>query len=50
MTAKFWLDPGVTIARNNGFDGPTLNRIRRAILGDLPFYREAWNDFSSRRH
>jgi hypothetical protein len=46
-TAKFWLDDGVTLARNRGFDEPALNRIRRTILGDLPLFREKWDEFEA---
>ncbi|MDT8318906.1 MAG: DUF4160 domain-containing protein [Xanthomonadales bacterium] len=40
-SAKFWLEP-VGLARNMGFKGPELKRIRIIIENNRRFLLEAW--------
>ena len=40
---KFWLEP-VVLARNNGFSGKQLNRIRKMIFANVDSILEAWDE------
>ncbi len=45
--AKFWLDPVVKLARNDGFDSRTLKELTILIKLNQPLLLEAWNDYFS---
>jgi len=42
--AKFWLTPQVRLARNDGFDAPTLRRISVLIYNYHEFLEKAWHE------
>ena len=44
-TAKYWLRPEVTMARNNGYSARELRRIQRIVEAHAPQFEEAWNEF-----
>jgi hypothetical protein len=46
--AKFWLDPLVRLARNNGFRPHELTEIGHIITAEREFLMEAWNEFFRR--
>jgi hypothetical protein len=41
-SAKFWLDPVVRVAKNNGFSETELNRIRKEIMIMQEQLLDAW--------
>lgn len=43
--AKFWLDPTIQLARNDGFDARTLRELIAVIEENKNLLREAWNDY-----
>lgn len=43
--AKFWLEPGIQLARNDGFDARTLRMLIAIIEEHKDLLREAWNDY-----
>lgn len=45
MSAKFWLDPTVSLAENYGFNRQELRQIERIILTHVEILRDEWNDF-----
>jgi hypothetical protein len=47
LSAKFWLAP-VTLARNLGYTGVELRRVRRLVVEHEARLLEAWNEFFRR--
>lgn len=45
--AKFWLEPVVKLARNDGFDSRTVKELMIVIRQYQPMLLEAWNDYFS---
>lgn len=45
MSAKFWLDPAVTLAANYGFNRKELRDIERIMRENLELLRNEWNAF-----
>ena len=45
--AKFWLEPVVKLARNDGFDSRTVKELMLVIRHYQPMLLEAWNDYFS---
>ncbi|MGK3131381.1 DUF4160 domain-containing protein [Pantoea sp. C8B4] len=45
--AKFWLEPIVKLARNDGFDSRTVKELLILIKLNQPLLLEAWNDYFS---
>ncbi len=43
MVCKFWLDP-ITLANNDGFSAPELNRIRALIVANREAIEGAWDE------
>ena len=46
-SAKFWLDPVVTLAANYGYNRAELRRIERLLVEHLSVLRERWDAFCS---
>ncbi len=44
-SAKFWLDPEVTLADNHGYSRKELRDIERLIRENLEVLRNAWDAF-----
>lgn len=44
-SAKFWLDPDVTLATNHGYSRRELRNIERIIREHLETLRNAWDAF-----
>jgi len=45
--AKFWLNPQVQLARNDGFDAQTLRHIAIMITDHRQHLQRAWNEHFS---
>lgn len=45
FSAKFWLTPEVSIARNYGFKPAELNKIRKITTRYREFLLEKWNEY-----
>lgn len=45
MSAKFWLDPDVSLAENHGFSRKELRDIEWIIRGNLETLRNEWDAF-----
>jgi len=45
MSAKFWLDPDVSLAANYGFSRKELRDIERITRDNLEELRYAWDAF-----
>lgn len=45
--AKFWLQPSVQLARNDGFDARTLRRIFTMVAEHRSVLEEAWHVYFS---
>ena len=45
VEAKFWLAPQVQLARNDGFDAPSLRRIERLVSQHRETLLRAWNEY-----
>jgi len=43
--AKFWLEPHVRLARNDGFNAPTLRRIAAIVQSHQVTLRRAWDEY-----
>jgi len=46
-SAKFWLDPVVTLAENYGYGRAELRRIERLLQKRINLLREKWDEFCS---
>jgi len=46
-SAKFWLDPVVTLAANYGYSRAELRKIERLLGEHLDLLRERWDEFCS---
>jgi hypothetical protein len=46
-SAKFWLDPDVTLATNHGYSRRELRDIERIIRTHLETLRNEWDTFCS---
>jgi hypothetical protein len=46
-SAKFWLDPDVTLATNHGYSRRELRDLERIIREHLETLRNAWDAFCS---
>jgi len=44
-SAKFWLDPDVSLANNYGFKRKELRKIERIIRDNLERLRDEWDAF-----
>lgn len=49
MSAKFWLDPDVSLEANYGFSRRELRDIERIIRNNLEVLRDEWDSFCSGR-
>ena len=47
QTAKFWLDPDVTLADNHGYSRRELHDIERIMREHLETLRNEWDAFCS---
>lgn len=47
MSAKFWLDPDVTLATNYGFNRKELRDIERIMRQNVGLLRHEWDTFCS---
>jgi len=45
MSAKFWLDPDISLAENRGFSRKELRDIERIIRDNLETLRHEWDAF-----
>lgn len=45
MSAKFWLDPDVSLAENYGFNRKELRDIERIARDNLEILRNEWDRF-----
>ncbi|BCX05918.1 MAG: hypothetical protein KatS3mg053_3856 [Candidatus Roseilinea sp.] len=45
MSAKFWLDPDVTLAENRGYSRKELRDIERIMRQNLETLRHEWDAF-----
>jgi hypothetical protein len=45
MSAKFWLDPDVSLAENYGFNRKELRDIERSMRENLETLRNEWDKF-----
>jgi hypothetical protein len=43
--AKFWLQPDVSLAYNEGFDARELNRLQRLVEEHRDELERAWHDY-----
>lgn len=43
--AKFWLTPGVLLARNDGFNARDLKELLGVVEENHTMLMEAWNDY-----
>ncbi|MFC2552771.1 DUF4160 domain-containing protein [Aggregatibacter sp. HMT-949] len=43
--AKFWLEPEIFLARNDGFNSKELREIFSIIESNQPQFKEAWYDY-----
>lgn len=43
--AKFWLEPVIQLARNDGFDARTLRELIAIIEGNKDLLEGAWNEY-----
>ena len=46
-SAKFWLDPDVTLEENHGYSRKELRDIERIARDNLAKLRKEWDDFCS---
>ena len=46
-SAKFWLDPAVTLAANHGYSRQELRAIERTIHAHVEVLRHEWDAFCS---
>lgn len=45
--AKFWLEPEIRLARNDGFDAKTLRKLTIMITENKTQIERAWNEYFS---
>ena len=45
MSAKFWLDPDVSLVENRGFSRKELRDIERIVRDNLEILRHEWDSF-----
>ncbi|RPH57440.1 MAG: DUF4160 domain-containing protein [Chloroflexi bacterium] len=45
LSAKFWLDPDVSLAENYGFNRKELRDIERIARENIKLLRKAWDAF-----
>jgi hypothetical protein len=45
MSAKFWLDPTVSLAENHGYNRKELRGIEHLAMENLEKLRNAWDSF-----
>jgi hypothetical protein len=45
LSAKFWLDPDVSLADNHGFSRQELRDLERIARDNLEALRNAWDAF-----
>ncbi|WP_295407565.1 DUF4160 domain-containing protein [uncultured Thiocystis sp.] len=43
--AKFWLTPCMQLARNDGFDAPTLRKLEKLVSFHQERLQRAWNEY-----
>ena len=48
-SAKFWLDPDISLVANYGYSRKELRDIERIARENLERLRNAWNDFCGHR-
>ncbi len=44
-SAKFWIEPSVALARNNGFSPRELHRIKRLLEKNQSVLQARWEEF-----
>lgn len=44
-SAKFWIDPAVSLAANHGFNRHELREIERILQDNVQYLRNKWDDF-----
>jgi len=47
MSAKFWLDPDISLAENHGYNRKELRDIEKIIRNNLNTLRSNWDAFCS---
>ncbi len=47
MSAKFWIDPDVSLAENHGYSRKELRDIERITRENLEKLRDEWDTFCS---
>jgi hypothetical protein len=45
LSAKFWLDPAVSLAENHGYSRKELRDIEEITTGNLEILRNEWDAF-----
>ena len=45
MSAKFWLDPSVSLADNHGYSRKELRDLERIVREHVGVLRQGWDDF-----
>jgi hypothetical protein len=45
MSAKFWLDPAVSLAENYGFGRQELRQVERIVYTHVEMLRDEWDSF-----
>lgn len=45
MEAKFWLEPELRLAYNDGYDARTLRELMELIYANKEKVERAWNEF-----
>jgi Domain of unknown function (DUF4160) len=45
LEAKFWLNPGVRVAYNDGYDARTLRELLEIVEANKDLIDRAWDEF-----
>ncbi|HEY3289326.1 MAG TPA: DUF4160 domain-containing protein, partial [Anaerolineae bacterium] len=45
LSAKFWLDPLVTLSENHGYNRSELRGLERILIENLELMRNEWDSF-----
>jgi hypothetical protein len=48
LSAKYWLDPDVSLDENRGYRRAELREIERILRVNIEELRDAWDEFCSR--
>lgn len=49
-SAKFWLDPIVSLAENHGYTRKELRDLEHIVMENVEILRNEWNAFCSGSH